>query len=138
MFCSPVGGPTKHFKPYHAASETPEEARRCGLFSYLEPKPGTLMQLTEQQAEFVELLEAASSRVDQFVMIMLLKLVINTIWQWHLQASACSTIKKIDHFLFHISPFIMRRRQIFHYKWGFPISLRPSIFAALHLKTNQR
>lgn len=32
----------------------------------------------------------------------------------------------------------MRRRQIFHYKWGFPISLRPSIFAALHLKTNQR
>ena len=27
-------------------------------------------------------------------------------------------------FLFHISPFIMRRRQIFHYKWGFPISLR--------------
>ncbi|RHA16653.1 hypothetical protein DW946_22710 [Bacteroides caccae] len=46
--------------------------------------------------------------------------------------------EKIDHFLFHISPFIMRRRQIFHYKWGFPISLRPSIFAALHLKTNQR
>ena len=28
------GGPTKHFKPYHAASETPEEARGCGLFCF--------------------------------------------------------------------------------------------------------
>ena len=46
--------------------------------------------------------------------------------------------QKYRQFLFHTSPFIMRRRQIFHYKWGFPISLRPSIFAALHLKTNQR
>ena len=29
------GGPIKHFKPYHAASETPEEASSCGLFCFL-------------------------------------------------------------------------------------------------------
>ncbi len=59
------------------------------------------------------------NREVQYVMIMLSVHATSTIWQWHSQAFACSIIKKIDHFLFHISPFIMRRRQIFHYKWGF-------------------
>lgn len=30
------------------------------------------------------------------------------------------------------SPFIMRMKQLFHYKWGFPMSSIPSIFAASH------
>jgi len=28
-------------------------------------------------------------------------------------------------------------KQLFHYKWGFPISKGHPIFAALHLKQNQ-